>query len=419
MCCDEEGLTGCGLGYACQSTYTNGTAINSCLFLPTDTKHEPAPQVLPRHKLCTVTTKQRQLHGLPIGSKTGSKLGYFSSMGSFEDEDTLLQHQSLTHIYIIVHGSGRNADDYLCGGISSVSPGLMQTAVMVIAPWFPAPGDNTPDNSSIPDEQLLRWNETGPIHHTWRYGAESMTDGVTSSYQTMDVMVERIMFDKHRFPNLQRIIVAGHSAGGQFTHRWILTSNSRIWRDSETISDDELVPIRVVAANPRSFCYLDSRRYNKNGELVEPTADCIANCPGYNQWEWGLETDGRVPMPRHVRKQIEEHGGDTTWLTQNYGQRDVVYLAGELDVLKVISECEDDDFQGEYRFERSKLYFDSLQEFYKSPTHHRLVVDGVNHEHCLMFQSEAGQQALFGDFSEDHTTDFDDTLLGSIEVQVA
>lgn len=396
MCCDDiNGLTGCGVGYGCETTYfSNDTISHSCVLI--DKSDDEKPNVLPQYRLCSLTNESLKLHTVSVNPTAfdAPKLAYFSSMGSIEDDARLRQHQSLTHIFIIVHGSGRNADDYLCGGISSVLSKTMQKTTMVFAPWFLAPGDG---DSNIPND-VLRWTEKGPIPHTWRYGAEA-TDNVTSSYQVMDAMVEQIMFTNiHRFPNLQRIIVAGHSAGGQFTHRWTLTSNSAIWGDG-SISNQQLVPIRVVVANPRSFCYLDKRRYT-NGIFTEPNASRVENCPGYNRWEWGLEMDSRVPMPHHVRELIESHGGNTTWLTNNYAKRDVVYLAGSLDILPVRSECEDDDFQGACRFERSKLYFDSLQEFYKTPTHRRLIADGVSHDHCLMFQSVAGQQALFGDFTE-------------------
>lgn len=393
MCCPDN-TTGCGPGYECAQETSDelgdATERYFCRLYAPPTE-DPAPPTLPRYKNCVLMTSSLQIHGLPVLA-TAPKLAYFSSLGALDDDTNIQKHRRVTHAFIDVHGSGRNAEDYFCSATASVPSGLVYTT-LVIAPWFMSPQDEALDTS----DKFLQWNETGPIPHTWRYGAEA-TDGVTSSYQALDVLVETIMFNDNRFPNLRQIIVAGHSAGGQFTHRWALTSSATFWEDSRSGSGNRLVPVRVVAANPRSFCYLDDRRYDHNRQLVKPEPHRIAKCPGYNGWEWGLATkNGRVPLPRHIQKNIEDHGGDVTWLIQSYLVRDVVYLAGCLDILEVRSECEDDDFQGTNRFERSLLYFNSVQEIYGSSIHHqRLVADGIPHDHTLIFQSKAGQDALFG-----------------------
>jgi hypothetical protein len=393
MCCPDN-TTGCAPGYECATITSNeldDAADRYFCRLNAPPSDDPAPPTLPRYKNCVLVNESLQIHGLQI-SPTGLKLAYFSSLGALDDDSKIQKQRRTTHAFIDIHGSGRNAEDYFCSATASLPSGLVHTT-LVIAPWFMSPQDEAPDTSHT----FLQWNETGPIPHTWRYGAEA-TDGVTSSYQALDIMVEAIMFDDNRFPNLRQIIVAGHSAGGQFTHRWALTSSATFWEDSRSGSGNRIVPVRVVAANPRSFCYLDDRRYGHNRQLVKPERRRIAKCPGYNGWEWGLATkDGRVPLPRHIQKSIEDHDGDVTWLIQSYSVRDVVYLAGSLDILSVRSECEDDDFQGKNRFERSRLYFNSLQEIYGSSTHHRrLVADGIPHDHTLIFQSKAGQDALFG-----------------------
>jgi pimeloyl-ACP methyl ester carboxylesterase len=313
-------------------------------------------------------------------------------MGSLDDDAMLDQHRLTTQILIIVHGSDRNADDYLCCGLSSV-PKEMKERTLVISPWFLAPADNVP-STLLDGHLLLRWNETGPIPHTWRYGAESSTDGRTSSFEAMDVLIKTVMFDIYRFTRLERIIVAGHSAGGQFTHRWALTSASSIWGDyTDIYPDDRVLPLRVVAANPRSFCYLDNRRY-QNGSFVVPNEQRIKRCPGYNAWEWGLEMDGRVPGPAYVKTTIQKHGGAQK-LIDRHAQRDVVYLAGAEDILPVHSECEDDDFQGNTRFQRSQRYHEYLEHYYGFSVHKRVVAMGIPHDHCLLFQSQAGYHALF------------------------
>ena len=390
-CCIDN--TGCGPGYECATSANKDGGIFFCRLYAPPTR-DPAPPVLPRYKNCVLGNVNLQLHGLNVDG-TGPKFAYFSSLSSLDDDSNISQFRRVTHVFIDIHGSGRNAEDYFCSATASVPPQLLRTT-LVIAPWFMAPQDKPPD---APYTSFLRWNETGPIPHTWRYGAEAV-GGTTSSYQALDKMMEKIMFDTHRFPSLQRIIVAGHSAGGQYTHRWALTSSASFWGDASDPSKYRLIPVRVVAANPRSFCYLDNRRYNGVGQLRRPKQAVIDKCPSYNGWEWGLELEGRVPWPRHVASDIANHDGNVTWMIHSYANRDLVYLAGSLDILEVRSECEDDDFQGNNRLERSRRYFNALQDVYGLPTHHRLVAKGVPHDHSLIFQSAAGQQALFGNFQK-------------------
>ena len=132
---------------------------------------------------------------------------------------------------------------------------------------YPPSDDSPRTSSSLP---YLQWDAQYPIFHTWRYGAESISDvnynnnATISSFGAMDVLLESLC-DRKRFPNLQRIVVTGHSAGGQFVHRWALSSNSWCFGDGQYAHrwapKSDLPNVRTVVANPRSFTYLDNRRY--------------------------------------------------------------------------------------------------------------------------------------------------------------
>jgi len=419
-CCTDDGMgmTGCGPGYRCvhevPDSYFCEIVPDDEERLGTDEEQSPIPpQRLPRYRLCSVPPASLQkVHGLIIGSmnnkntestNTSGQLAYYSTMGSLDatDAETLFRHAKVRVALIMIHGSGRNADDYICCGVSSIPKEFSSTSVLVVAPRFLAPRDGpvnitaTMENGQHPPP-LLEWNETDPIPHTWRYGANAINSEI-SSYDAMDTLLERLVLDNDRFPLLERVVVAGHSAGGQFTHRWSLTSSSQAWARDNTNYAGTLqrqVLIRVVVANPRSFCYLDGRRY-VNGSLALPDHSTISACPGYNTWEWGLDSGGRLPTPYKDRA-LDTVGGKKQMI-ERYNSRDVVYLAGALDVEPVRSECEDDDFQGPNRRERSKRFFASLNEIYGANIHHRrLLVSGVPHDHCLMFQSAEGRIALFG-----------------------
>jgi pimeloyl-ACP methyl ester carboxylesterase len=317
------------------------------------------------------------------------QLAYYSSMGPLDamDAASVARRSSVRTVLIAVHGSGRNADDYLACAVAS-TPKQQRDSTLVLAPRFLAPGDGLVNatNSSI---KLLRWAETYPIPHTWRYGADAIRTGI-SSFQAMDVLVEQL--NRTTFPLLEEIVVAGHSAGGQFTQRWALTSGSAAWGDKHD-SASARIRLSAVAANPRSFCYLDGRRF-LNGTLQLPSNAATEACPGYDSWEWGLAPGHALKTPYKDRALAEAGGPEH--MAVRYSLRNVLYIAGEFDVLKVHDSCEDDDFQGLNRRQRSMFFFESLSEIYPLHFHRRFIAPNTPHDHCLIFQSDPFQKEVFG-----------------------
>jgi hypothetical protein len=147
-----------------------------------------------------------------------------------------------------------------------------------------------------------------------------------------------------------------------------------------------------------------------------PDQHSLKKCPDYDEWEWGLSKtreghDDFLPTPYKDRA-IARAANNGTYesgvqvIVERYGlQRNIIYLAGQLDVLPTGNYCQE-SIQGDYRRQRSFRFFKSLSEIYNHQKlkHYRLVVHGVHHDHCLMFQSPEGQQAMFGNYFHDHDT---------------
>jgi len=378
------------------------------------------PEKLPRYRLCSLPSRAlTEVYGMPIvvapavatDKETSLPIpvpvaAYLSSMGAIDTSDPLeLEAQSVVETaFIVVHGSGRNPDDYLCCA-QSAALSLQADTTMILAPWFLAPKDKvdnittTTTGSTTMKAEPLRWTENGPIAHTWRYGADSIQHNV-SSYAVVDEMVHRFLSDHKRFPSLRRIVVAGHSAGGQYVQRWALLSNGPAFADPAH-SYIPRVPTRAVVANPKSLCWLDERRVF-DGTLRIPEQDAIFICPTYNEWEWGFDNSTRSTerdkLEAPYKDEAIRDAGGIEAVVARYPSRDIVYLAGEKDVL-LNGDCEA-KMQGRFRRERSENYFASLRLIYGRPVHHRYVVSGVHHDHCLMFQSPEGRHALFGEDEE-------------------
>ena len=502
-----EGGTGCANGYTCHQSKVRISRLrgrrdthslnidapnnNYCLINttahPIDYQGNPIKnkyETMPRYRACRSFTKEGiDVYGLPIPLSAAlsyqntpslttnnidseehahyiGQLVYYSNMGQITADGV---NSDITTAVIGVHGSGRDAGTYLCALTAIVADAskkdqsflrgqrrrhLLPKDVLVIAPWFTAPADDVPPtSSSLP---YLQWDAQYPIFHTWRYGAESIPDvnnnNVTiSSFGAIDVLIEHLC-DRNHFPNLQRIVVIGHSAGGQFVHRWALSSNSWCFGGGQFIHrwapKADLPNIRVVAANPRSFTYLDDRRYfpvsdqaaaaadmddekgpaeNEgtltpfdNYKLRSPSVAEGNECNGFNKYEWGLEQDSEVPAPyviNNVQKLIDQ--SDNTELFCRYASRDVVYLTGQRDIEPLGAEnryqgLHGDRFQGTTRRERSERFYASLQvrgrelEFCgrigegATQIHDRRIVKDVAHDHALIFTSPEGIRAMFG-----------------------
>lgn len=398
-CCDDDDdkavtvPTGCGDGYVCG--YNDN--MPSCrLVTPVN---EESPDVLPRYELCNVKdTRLFGWHMTPNNSNNNPPpLAYFSSGGGpldASDAKTLNFYAHITTVVVVIHGSARNADDYLCCTQQSV-PIAHRNATLVVAPWFRAPQDaalhaftsNIDDAATTSD--YLEWAEQGPIPHTWRYGANALNTNI-SSYAVLDDMVLHLQADTVRFPRLRRIVVAGHSAGGQYTQRWALLT-------PVLQPVQHRASVRIVVANPRSYAYLDARRFLANGTFGVPDAADIAACPDYDEWEWGLSSQSsNATLQVPYKETAIAMAGGVAAVVDRYRTRSVVYLSGGLDTLPQDDTCRA-QLQGQHRRERSARFVSSLAEVYGRPVHRRLVGHGIPHDHCLLFQSPEGRQALFGE----------------------
>jgi hypothetical protein len=423
---------------------------------------------LKRYHLCSIPKDRhdilQEVHGFPIPGRRDDEttttttpraddtslpsvwqLAYYSNMKSITQPND--EHLGVYTAWIVIHGSGRNADDYLCTAMASLLASRSNSSnknILVIAPWFAAPEDGPiklANQDASGDDNMLQWIDHGPVPHTWRYGADSIQGGI-SSYETVDAIVGYLSHAQAQFPNLRHIVVAGHSAGGQFVHRWALLSNSPVWGDTHenmgavqvgtrtTRSQDSTTTIvstteastlrlrsqrqdfdeqllqeqgrsltlRVVVANSRSYCYMDHRRtFGNNGTLQTPDPKLIASCPAYNTWQWGLDDGGILePVPYKDRAVIET---PRSVLTHRYTTRHVHYLLGEYDTIPLGDTCMTELFQGPTRLERGHNFVQALELYFGHPVHDQSVASKSPHDHCYMFQSPQGQHALFGGIS--------------------
>lgn len=432
----DGGMTGCAVGYKCIDEKNHGGGISSIdrryrrsslrrasvlkilsatksnndYFCLANEKEAPMADdfvnTLPRYQLCRVPYSMSQLYGFGIGNNSTTKLGYYSSHGNVQTDvdesmNTSFDRTNVGMVLIIIHGSGRNADDYFCSALAAAELQKKWSDVWVIVPRFF-------DDTDHPPKDFLYWKtDDDDGDGTWRYGANSANGGTKatngiSSYTALDEVIKHTWMIK--LPNLKQIVIAGHSSGGQFVNRWSLMT--QVW------ADDNPTKMRSVVANPSSFIYLTPKRWIE--ELKEwqiPSSTITKNCPHYNQWEWGLDDGGPLHVP--YRDEVFQHKSQND-IIDSFRRRKVIYLSGSLDLCPgddnrsikchshgIETKCMD-ELQGKTRFQRSQLYMKSLTQVPSKSlegwkNHEHRIVHGVGHDHSLMWTASIGIDTLFGD----------------------
>ena len=269
----------------------------------------------------------------------------------------------VTRALIIVHGRLRNAQTYLQSGIDAAEHAGVGGSTLVIAPQFLNQADVKRNHLG---HEVVRWKG-----NDWMAGEASTGPGQISSYGALDQIIKHLG-NRKLFPALKEIVVAGHSGGGQVVQRFALTGHDHPLLNTESIR------LRYVVANPSSYAYFSPQR---------PVTFDIANCPGFNDWKYGMQN-----LPDYVGDRGAQQ------LEQDYVSRDITYLLGQQDTdpnhPALDKSCEAET-QGAYRLLRGHNYFDYLKQRHPQLGHRLVEVPGVGHDGDKMFTSPEGEKVLF------------------------
>ena len=232
------------------------------------------------------------------------------------------RNAAITRALVMVHGAGRNADHHF---ETAMAAGFLAGALentIIIAPHFTAGTD-----SARPNE--VRWPEG---RNSWRSGGMSPTNPALSSFDFVDEIVRRLA-DRKSFPNLTRIVIAGHSAGGQYANRYAMANK---------VDGTSGVRISYVVANPSSYAWPAAERPLPSGDADPATADKeplgqegelvhtnftfgpfdSTKAAGFNRWPAGLDS-----LSGYVA------GMSADQLRRQLAERPTTYLLGQVDVL--------------------------------------------------------------------------------------
>ena len=289
----------------------------------------------------------------------------------------------LRRAVIVIHGKNRTAPAYFDSVLEAARKvdETTEFRTIILAPHFLVEEDVT--HHELQDDVLF-WASDG-----WQRGDESISTDAhprpvsISSFSVVDTILER-MSESDRFPNLEQIVIVGHSAGGQFVNRFAAGSQVE-----QTAIQQRGIEVRYVVANPSSYLYFNGERRvgDEGDQFATPET---SSCPSYNAYKYGLE---------NMNSYMAAVGA--AQIRAQYPQRTLVYLLGSEDN-DPASPLLDTNcaamLQGSNRLERGMVYYSYLQHYFGEQalaTHEMAYVLDVGHSSSEMFQSGAGVKALF------------------------
>jgi hypothetical protein len=291
-------------------------------------------------------------------------------------------NDKITRALLMVHGAGRDADHYFSTALAAAFLAGALDDTVVIAPRF-ASNDGRGCKDTLADNEI-NWPCNGD---SWRSGGTATNNPRETSFDFADEILRKLA-RKEAFPNLKAVVVAGHSAGGQFVNRYEM---------SNQVHDKLDLHITYVVANPSSYAYPDGNRpavvtgdvcvscpSAKAGE-IRPFSDA-RNCTTYDDWPYGLQ--------KRTGKYEVSLSGDI--LRKQLVARPTTYLLGEIDILPLggfDSSCPA-MAQGPTRRARGEAFSKYVNDNYGA--HHNVaIVSLCGHNARCMFTADPSLPVLF------------------------
>ncbi len=288
---------------------------------------------------------------------------------------------SITRALIMVHGTNRNADHYFATAMAAAFLAGAVDDTDVIAPHMI-------DRTDPKQENEVVWTPS------WRTGGPAADNAQLSSFDFVDEILRKLA-NRQRFPNMRAIVVAGHSAGGQFATRYEM---------SNKIHGALGVPITYVVANPSSYAWPAAVRplpqddadpaKAKDGWSLTPDNAVHQNFTfgpldpanaAFNRWPMGLED-----RTGYVEKMSDEQ------LKTQLVERPTTYLLGQVDTLPLggFDSSPAAMAQGPTRRARGEAFYKYVTETLGAK-HRIIIVPECGHNDRCMYTSDVVFPVIF------------------------
>lgn len=293
----------------------------------------------------------------------------------------------ITRALIMVHGAGRNADHYFETAMAAAFLAGALDNTIVIAPRYITGADSA---TTHPNEVV--WSSAA---NNWRSGGFSSTNPQLTSFDFLDRLV-RLLADKEVFPNLGKIVVAGHSAGGQVATRYAMANK---------LDPVPGITMSYVVANPSTYAWpvaerplpvgnadpvgADKEALGENGEKVNRNFQYgpfdATKAPNFNRWPAGLDSLAGYTA-----------GMSADQLRRNLVSRSTTYLLGQVDVLPLggFDRSPNAMAQGPTRRARGEAFFRYLNET-MGAKHTAIIVPECGHNDRCIYTTDVVLPVIF------------------------
>lgn len=265
---------------------------------------------------CT-TANERCTEWIKLGSGQARSMIY--STRSLE-----MRNENVRRALVMIHGTNRNADNYFSTAVSAAFLADALDDSIVISPHIASAEGRCHDALATNE---VSWSCRGD---SWRSGGSAASHPDLTSFDFIDAILKKLS-NKKLFPNLSAVVVAGHSAGGQFVARYQMAN-----RVHETLG----LAISYVVANPSSYAWPDATRPLPIGDAAPGNAERAwetekvhtsfsygafdgSACANYDRWPAGLESRSGGYTARI----------DDAQLKRQLVSRQTTFLFGQVDTL--------------------------------------------------------------------------------------
>jgi pimeloyl-ACP methyl ester carboxylesterase len=297
-------------------------------------------------------------------------------------------NKNLRRALIMVHGTNRNADHYFKTSIGAAFLAGALDDTLVIAPSFTSSDGKGCKDTLAPNE--VNWSCGGD---SWRSGGTSISDPKLTSFDFVDELLRRLA-DKKVFPNLTTVVIAGHSAGGQFVARYEMANR---------VGDSLPIKVLYVVSNPSSYAWPDATRPLPVDDAAPEAAALgwktetphtafsygpfdATKAPTYDIWPFGLEKRTSGYTAGMTDEQLKHQ-----LLTRN-----TTYLLSQVDTLPLggFDGSPNAMAQGATRRARGEAYVNYLNTKLGAHTKAMIIPECGHNDRCV-YTTDAALDVIF------------------------
>jgi len=277
--------------------------------------------------------------------------------------------EAVQQAIIVVNGATRADEKYFRDMVRIVGQRNKQEHTLVVAPAWGEKRCSAADwsrgtsSQEYSDAQALLWApQDFPFPtidvRSWIFGGGSVQG--SHSFEVLDSVVEWVQAN---YPRLQRLVVTGFSAGGQYVDRWAAFSPE----GANGVTRSRGLPLRIIIGSPSTVLYLSEERPNPacvpdEGQNQGPDWSCSDfSIPGpgrdcgsqWNKYIIGLdglqdgassEGDLRHDVNQYLRKSIDTTSSSTLSkeVRDRWATKDIRFLFGSRDTKQCgVGACSD------------------------------------------------------------------------------